>query len=74
MDFYRMRYLTYRREDRSIVDWIIGNHNRRGNIDAVWALYPATEKGFETMKLTCYLEEDFIAIRNELKNHGVVLR
>lgn len=74
MDFYRRYYLTYRNEDRTIVDRIIGEHDRRGDIDGVWALYPATEKGFETMEISCYLEGDFITIQNELKNNGVVLR
>ena len=74
MDFYQRRYLTYRNEDRGVVERIIGEHDRRGDIDGVWALYPATESGFETMKITCYLEEDFIAIRNELIHNGVELR
>lgn len=74
MDFYRRLYLTYQNEDHDTVDKIIEDHYRRGNIEGIWGCYPAPESGFEIMAITCYLEEDFITIKDELKNNGVALR
>ena len=74
MDFYHRLYLTYRKEDQKTVRKILAEHYRRGNIEGIWGTYDADSDGFMTTKMTCYLVEDFIAIQNELKNNGVVLR